>query len=96
MGTEVTMRGFGKALFAILSLGSLSCQREAPAAAEQKRIEAGDIDEVLAGADALLLDVREPEEIEELGTIEGYVNIPIDELESRLDELPRDKTILTA
>jgi rhodanese-related sulfurtransferase len=40
--------------------------------------------------------VREPEEIEELGTIEGYVNIPIGELESRLDELPRDKTILTA
>ena len=90
------MRGMGRALVAMLWIGSLSCQREAGAPSEQKRIEAREIDRVLAEADALLLDVREPEEIEELGTIEGYVNIPIDELESRLDELPRDKTILTA
>jgi len=89
------MRGMGSALVAALSIGSLSCQREA-APPEQKRVEAQEIDRVLAEADALLLDVREPEEIEELGTIEGYVNIPIDELESRLGELPRDKTILTA
>jgi rhodanese-related sulfurtransferase len=80
----------------MLSLGALGCQREAAAPTEQKRVEAQDIDRVLSEADALLLDVREPEEIEELGTIEGYVNIPIDQLESRLDELPRDKTILTA
>jgi len=90
------MRGYGSALIAMLSLGALGCQREAAAPTEQKRIEAQDIDRVLAESDALLLDVRDPEEIEELGTIEGYVNIPIGELESRLDELPRDKTILTA
>ena len=90
------MRGYGSALIAMLSLGALGCQREAAAPTDQKRIEAEDIDRVLAEADALLLDVRDPEEIEELGTIEGYVNIPIGELESRLDELPRDKTILTA
>jgi rhodanese-related sulfurtransferase len=90
------MRGYGSALIAMLSLGALGCQREAAAPTEQKRIEAQDIDRVLAESDALLLDVRDPEEIEELGTIEGYVNIPIEELESRLDELPRDKTILTA
>ncbi len=90
------MRGYGSALIAMLSLGALACQREAAAPNEQKRIEAQDIDRVLAESDALLLDVRDPEEIEELGTIEGYVNIPIDQLESRLGELPRDKTILTA
>ena len=90
------MRGYGSALIAMLSLGALGCQREAATPNEQKRIEAQDIDRVLAESDALLLDVRDPEEIEELGTIEGYVNIPIGELESRLDELPRDKTILTA
>lgn len=90
------MTDLGKALMVAVGLGALACQREAPAPTEEKRIEAGEIDRVLAEADALLLDVREPEEIEELGTIEGYVNIPIDELESRLDELPRDKTILTA
>ena len=90
------MRGYGSALIAIFSVCTLGCQREADAPTEQKRVEARDIDRVLSEADALLLDVREPEEIEELGTIEGYVNIPIDQLESRLDELPRDKTILTA
>ncbi|OPX44379.1 coenzyme A disulfide reductase [Ruminiclostridium hungatei] len=40
----------------------------------------------------ILLDVREPEEAM-LGTIPGAVNIPLDRLRDRLDELPRDKTI---
>ncbi len=42
------------------------------------------------------LDVREPKEIEELGTLEGYHNIPGGELEKRLGELPTDRLILTA
>jgi rhodanese-related sulfurtransferase len=41
------------------------------------------------------LDVREPKEIAELGTLKGYVNIPLGELEKRLAEVPRDRTILT-
>lgn len=41
---------------------------------------------------ALLLDVRDVMEYE-LGTIEGAVNIPLDEIRSRLDEIPRDKDI---
>ncbi|EPR12154.1 CoA-disulfide reductase [Ruminiclostridium papyrosolvens] len=40
----------------------------------------------------VLLDVREREEFQ-LGTINGAVNIPLDELRSRLHELPKDKTI---
>jgi rhodanese-related sulfurtransferase len=46
--------------------------------------------------DRFLLDVREAREIEELGAIEGYVNIPVDQLEKRLSEVPKDKTIITA
>jgi rhodanese-related sulfurtransferase len=42
------------------------------------------------------LDVREPKEIDELGSIKGYVNIPLGQLESRLNEIPRDKLIVTA
>lgn len=42
------------------------------------------------------LDVRSPQEIRELGTLPGYVNIPIDQLEQRLAELPKDKTLVTA
>ncbi len=48
-----------------------------------------------AGEDVFLLDVREPHELEEIGTIEGYVNIPMDQLEARLSEIPKDRpTIL--
>ena len=65
------------------------------AAAEAPRIKASAIKELLRDG-GLFLDVREPKEIAELGTIEGYVNIPVDELADRLDELPRDQPILTA
>jgi NADPH-dependent 2,4-dienoyl-CoA reductase/sulfur reductase-like enzyme/rhodanese-related sulfurtransferase len=40
-----------------------------------------------------LLDVRSPEEYE-LGTIEGAVNVPTYELRERLEEVPRDKTVV--
>jgi hypothetical protein len=65
-------------------------------APEDQRVAPDDIDKLLADGKAILLDVREPKELEELGTREGYVNIPIGELERRLNELPKDKTILTA
>jgi rhodanese-related sulfurtransferase len=42
------------------------------------------------------LDVRDPKEIEESGSIKGYVNIPVKQLESRLSEVPKDKQIVTA
>lgn len=40
----------------------------------------------------LLIDVRTPAEFD-LGTIQGAVNIPLDELRDRLDEIPREKEI---
>ena len=42
------------------------------------------------------LDVRTPEEVATLGTLPGYINIPIDQLEQRLGEIPRAKPIVTA
>jgi len=42
----------------------------------------------------ILLDVRNPGELMKSGTVEGAVNIPVDQLRGRLDELPRDKEIL--
>ena len=41
----------------------------------------------------LLLDVRTPTEVQG-GTIPGAINIQLDELRSRLDELPKDKELL--
>jgi len=40
----------------------------------------------------LLIDVRAPEEFD-LGTIQGAVNIPLDEIRDRLSEIPIDKEI---
>ncbi len=42
---------------------------------------------------AFLLDVRTPEEFR-LGTIDGARNIPLDDLRTRLAEIPRDKRII--
>ncbi len=47
-------------------------------------------------ANVFFLDVREPKEIAELGSLKGYVNIPLGELEKRMKEVPKDKTIITA
>jgi 3-mercaptopyruvate sulfurtransferase SseA len=63
---------------------------------EDRRISADDIDKYLADGKTLFLDVREPKELEELGTIEGAVNIPLGQLEQRLAEVPKDRLILTA
>ena len=38
---------------------------------------------------------RNPDELEEHGMIPGAVNIPIDQLEARLAEVPKDKPIVT-
>ncbi len=74
---------------------------EEPAAPEEAapepapRVEAPDIDAALANG-AVLLDVRTDEELAEHGTIDGFVHIPIDELEARMGELPSGVPVLTA
>jgi rhodanese-related sulfurtransferase len=60
------------------------------------RIAADEIDRFVDENDVFFLDVREAKELEELGTLEGYHNIPFPQLEHRLGELPRDRQILTA
>ncbi|HYP13089.1 MAG TPA: rhodanese-like domain-containing protein [Bryobacteraceae bacterium] len=41
------------------------------------------------------LDVRSADEIKKNGSVPGYVNIPLDQLEKRMSEVPKDKTIVT-
>lgn len=41
------------------------------------------------------LDVREPAEIAALGSLKGYVNIPMSQLGGRLKEIPKNKVIVT-
>jgi hypothetical protein len=63
---------------------------------EDKRVKTEDIDSVMQDKNVFFLDVREPGELEQFGSYEGYVNIPMSQLEARLSELPKDRPILTA
>jgi rhodanese-related sulfurtransferase len=67
-----------------------------PAPDEAKRVQAADIDALLAKGDVVVLDVREQNELDETGTVTGAIHIPLGQLEARLGELPKDKVILTA
>jgi len=44
--------------------------------------------------DQILLDVRNPGELKSVGYLEGAINIPVDQLRQRMDELPKDKEII--
>ena len=48
--------------------------------------------EALPSTEALLVDVRQPEEFA-AGHIPGAINLPLPELRNRLEELPRDREI---
>jgi len=64
--------------------------------AENKQLSTEELEKLLEKRENLFfLDVREPDEIKQLGSIEGYVNIPLGQLESRLKEIPKNKLIIT-
>lgn len=76
--------------------------RRLPEVAELRReftIQAGermtseDLIRELSGGHAVLIDVRPPEEFE-VGHIPGALSLPLEQLLSRVDELPRDKKIV--
>ncbi|MDE5413475.1 CoA-disulfide reductase [Alkalihalobacterium chitinilyticum] len=56
-----------------------------------KTVQWYEIDDIVASG-GFLVDVRNPIELE-MGYINGAINIPVDELRTRLDELPKDQTI---
>lgn len=59
---------------------------------DHKTIHWDEIDK-LDKKNIMLLDVRTPMEFG-LGTIEGAINIPVDELRSRMNEIPKDKEVI--
>jgi hypothetical protein len=79
-----------------LGAAAMTMQEGQVADGPARRVQADEIDKYLQEKKVFFLDVREPKELEELGTIEGYYNIPLGELEKRLGEVPKDKLILTA
>ncbi|WP_462409420.1 CoA-disulfide reductase [Neobacillus sp. Marseille-QA0830] len=58
---------------------------------ELEQVQWHEMDQMVAEG-GLLVDVREPME-REFGFIEGSINIPLNELRNRLEELPKDQTV---
>lgn len=72
------------------ALAVLGFALAASAAAQSERIEVDELKRQLdAGADVLMIDVREDHEVES-GSIPGAVHIPVGELEGRMPDIPRD------
>ena len=46
------------------------------------------------GKNLFVLDVREPKELEELGTLEGSFNVPVGDVEKRMAEIPKGKPLV--
>ncbi len=95
------------AILAAFALTVVACQgapepedAAATEPAESPPVEATELDveqvsaRLAAGEEITLLDVRTHEELVTDGAIEGYLHIPIDELEARLAEVPTDKPIV--
>lgn len=78
-------------LFITILLSALAL----PLAAEKKLTPEELKDAMEKKQGVFLLDVRNPDELEQTGIIEGYTNIPLDQLEARLKEVPKDKVIIT-
>jgi len=67
------------------------------AQAPVKVLTADELKEMVdAKAKFFFVDVREPKELEELGTLRGFVNIPLGQVAQRLSEIPKDQPILPA
>ena len=82
---------------AILTLALLGSVPLFAADTQPKKLTDAELEKLLQdNKNLFFLDVRDPKEIQELGSIKGYVNIPLGQLESRLAEIPRNKLIVTA
>ncbi len=86
-----------RSLLVTLSLASVVLAQTSDPGSVRKITDSDELARLLKKeSNAFFLDVREPAEIAELGSLKGYVNIPIGELEGRLKEIPRKRTIITA
>lgn len=89
------MRRFVLAVCGVLLVAALAYTQSAPAP-QAPKMDSDDVFALVEKGEVFFLDVREPDELEKLGTLEGYVNIPLGQIEQRLAEVPKDKAIITA
>ncbi len=84
-----------QALLGLLAMAGLGAPRLAharDAAAEPPRVMPEEVKRLVAQREAVIVDVR-PKEAYDFEHAEGAISIPLDQLEGRLAELPKDKFI---
>jgi rhodanese-related sulfurtransferase len=65
-------------------------------ASQAKVLTRAEIDELLSKPDqVLIIDVRRPDEVKDIGGFPVYLSVQINDLESRLAYIPKDRTIIT-
>jgi rhodanese-related sulfurtransferase len=63
---------------------------------QAKVLTRAEFDDLFAKPDRILIiDVRRPDEIKDIGDFPVYLNVQIDDLEKSLDWIPKDRTIIT-
>ncbi len=82
------------ALLCLAMLLCAGCRGVAPSAAED--VTPQRMQELVRQHDAVILDVRDPAEFQALPPAPGALNIPLGQLESKLDSLDRDKHFVLA
>lgn len=71
-------------------LSMLGLVLAASASAQTERLDVDELKAQLdAGAEVLMIDVREDYEVES-GSIPGSIHIPVGELEARMPDIPKD------
>jgi rhodanese-related sulfurtransferase len=64
-------------------------------ASQAKVLTRAEIDELLSKPDqVLIIDVRRPDEVKDIGGFPVYLSVQINDLENRLPYIPRDRTII--
>jgi rhodanese-related sulfurtransferase len=71
-------------------------QASVPTASQIKTLTRAEFDKLVAKPGSVfLLDVRNPQEIVDVGGFAGAVNIPVADVEKRLAEIPKDRPVIT-
>jgi rhodanese-related sulfurtransferase len=76
--------------------GAANGARRAPAPTRAKKLTNAEFDAYLAHPEkVLLVDVRRPDEVSTIGGFPVYLSVQIKELKDHLNEIPKDREIIT-
>lgn len=88
-----------KLIFLALLVGAAAFAQSAPpkqAPSKAKKLSRAELDSLLSHPETVLvIDVRRPDEISQVGGFPVYLSVQIGDLEKHLSEIPKDRVIVT-